>query len=217
MTWGVCLLFQSCSTSLDKYRLMTPRRNLFLSASIAAAALLGCASIATAQTVQERLKTCLACHGENGQSSTPLTPSLGGMPAFFLNIQMFMFREKIRVVPLMNQMMAGVSNNDLKALATAIAKLPAPQPTVDAPNAERMAATRTLAEQNRCNVCHGSDYAGGENVPRIAGQREDYLAMTLREYKANTRRGYDAAMSDVLHSVSDEQVGDLAYFLSRLK
>lgn len=139
------------------------------------------------------------------------------MPAFFLNIQMFMFREKIRVVPLMNQMMAGVSNNDLKALATAIAKLPAPQPTVDAPNAERMAATRTLAEQNRCNVCHGSDYAGGENVPRIAGQREDYLAMTLREYKANTRRGYDAAMSDVLHSVSDEQVGDLAYFLSRLK
>ena len=48
-------------------------------------------------------------------------------------------------------------------------------------------------------------------------QREDYLAKTLREYKANTRRGYDAAMSDVLHSVSDEQIGDLAYFLSRLR
>ena len=26
-----------------------------------------------------------------------------------------------------------------------------------------------------------------------------------------------AAMSDVLHSVSDEQIGDLAYFLSRLR
>ena len=173
-----------------------------------------------AQTVQERLATCLACHGENGQSTTPLTPSLGAQPAFFLNIQLFMFREKIRAVPLMNQMMAGVSNNDLKALAAAISKLPPPLPATaptETLNAARTEATRTLAEQNRCNICHGTDYAGGENVPRIAGQREDYLAKTLREYKSNTRRGYDAAMSDVLHSVSDEQIGDLAYFLSRLK
>jgi cytochrome c553 len=184
---------------------------------IAATLFLLSVTSAQAQTVQERLVTCLACHGETGQSTTPLTPSLGAQPAFFLNIQMFMFREKIRAVPLMNQMMQGVSNNDLKAMAAAIAKLPPPKPPDETPDAARMAATRTLAEQNRCNVCHGSDYAGGENVPRIAGQREDYLAKTLREYKSNTRRGYDAAMADVLHSVSDEQMGDLAYFLSRLK
>ena len=182
---------------------------------IAAALSLLCAAPATAQPVQERLKTCLACHGENGQSNTPLTPSLGAQPAFFLNIQIFMFREKIRVVPLMNQMTQGVSNNDIKALAEAISKLP--PPPADTPNVARMEATRTLAEQNRCNICHGGNYAGGENVPRIAGQREDYLAKTLREYKSNTRRGYDAAMADVLHSVSDEQIGDLAYFLSRLR
>ncbi|HTE15684.1 MAG TPA: c-type cytochrome [Burkholderiales bacterium] len=186
-------------------------------ACVAAALFLGCVAPATAQTAQERLKTCLACHGENGQSNTPLTPSLGAQPAFFLNIQMFMFREKIRAVPLMNQMMMGVSNNDIKALAEAINKLPPPTPAAGAPNAARMDAARTLAEQNRCNICHGSNYAGGENVPRIAGQREDYLAKTLREYKSNTRRGYDAAMADVLHSVSDEQIGDLAYFLSRLR
>lgn len=170
-----------------------------------------------AQTVLERLKTCLACHGEGGQSNTPLTPSLGGQPAFFLTIQMFMFREKIRAVPLMNQMMQGVSNSDIKLLAEAIAKLPPPAPSADAPNAARMDVARTLAEQNRCNICHGANYAGGENVPRIAGQREDYLSNTLREYKRNTRRGYDAAMADVLHSVSDEQITDLAYFLSRLR
>ena len=117
----------------------------------------------------------------------------------------------------MNQMMQGVSNNDLKALAEAVSKLPPPKPPTDAPNTARIDAARTLAEQNRCNICHGSNYAGGENVPRIAGQREDYLAKTLREYKANTRRGYDAAMADVLHSVRDEQIGDLAYFLSRLQ
>lgn len=146
-----------------------------------------------------------------------LTPSLGGQPAFFLNIQIFMFRERLRNVPAMNEVLKGISNNDIKALAAELARQPPPQPPADAPNAERMASARTLAEQNRCNVCHGANYAGGENVPRIASQREDYLAHTLRQYKANTRRGYDAAMADVLHSVSDEQIGDLAYFLSRLR
>ena len=128
-----------------------------------------------------------------------------------------MFRERLRNVPAMNEVLKGVSNNDIKALAAELARQPPPQPPADAPNAERMSSARTLAEQNRCNVCHGANYAGGENVPRIASQREDYLAHTLRQYKANTRRGYDAAMADVLHSVSDEQIGDLAYFLSRLK
>lgn len=198
-----------------------PLKNQFVvkrgGAVLVAAALFVWSAAAHAQSVQERLVTCLACHGESGQSNTPLTPSLGGQHAFFLNVQMFMFREKIRVVPLMNQMMQGVSNNDLKAMVATLSKLPRPRPPEDAPNAERMAAARALSEQNRCNICHGADYAGGENVPRIAAQREDYLLKTLREYKANTRRGYDAAMSDVLHSVSDEQLVDLAYFLSRQK
>ena len=94
-----------------------------------------------------------------------------------------MFREGIRKVPLMNELTKGISNNDLKALAEAIAKLPPPSPPTDTPDAARMEAARTLSEQNRCNICHGGTYAGGENVPRIAGQREDYLLKTLREYK----------------------------------
>ena len=31
------------------------------------------------------------------------------------------------------------------------------------------------------------------------------------------RRGYDAAMADVLYPISDEQIGDLAYFIARLR
>jgi len=176
-----------------------------------------CIQTVLAQNLEERLKTCLACHGESGQSSTPLTPSLGGQPAFFLSIQIFMFREKIRSVPVMNQMTHGMSNNDIKVLSQLISKLPAPQSPIDNLDSERMTVTRALAEQNRCNICHGSNFHGGENVPRIASQREDYLANTLLEYKNNTRRGYDAAMSDVLHSINDQQITDLAYFLSRLK
>ena len=146
----------------------------------------------------------------------PEVPSLGGQPAFYLSVQMLMFRDRMRVVEIMNQQMQGFTNTELQALADLISKLPAPQPA-DAGDSARMEAARTLAEQNRCNFCHGRDYAGERNVPRLAGQREDYLVKALREYKNNARRGYDASMADVLYSVSDEQIGELAYFLARLR
>jgi cytochrome c553 len=45
----------------------------------------------------------------------------------------------------------------------------------------------------------------------------DYLVKAMREYKNNTRRGYDASMAYVLYLISDEQILDLAYFLARLR
>jgi cytochrome c553 len=57
--------------------------------------------------------------------------------------------------------------------------------------------------------------AGRENIPHIANQREDYLVKTLREYKSNTRHGYDGVMADVLAQVSDQQILDLAYYIAR--
>jgi cytochrome c553 len=63
--------------------------------------------------------------------------------------------------------------------------------------------------------CHNPNFSGAQQVPRLAGQREDYLVKALRAYKNNTRRSYDAAMGDVLYEISDEQLLDLAYFLAR--
>ena len=80
-----------------------------------------------------------------------------------------------------------------------------------------MERIRALIDQHRCNFCHQGNYSGEQNVPRLAGQREDYLVKALREYKSNTRRGYDAAMADVFYQISDEQILDLAYYLARLR
>ena len=51
-----------------------------------------------ADTLEARLAPCLACHGANGQSTIPEVPSLGGQPAFYLTIELLMFREKLWVV-----------------------------------------------------------------------------------------------------------------------
>ena len=52
------------------------------------------------------------------------------------------------------------------------------------------------------------------NVPRIAFQREDFLARTLREYRDNIRVGADTQMNGAMHGVTDAQIAALAHFLA---
>ena len=165
----------------------------------------------------ERLPTCLACHGENGQSRTPGVPSLGGQQAFYVTVQLLMFRERMRVADPMNDMAKGLSDDDLRTFADIISKLPLPRPAAGPVDDTRIAHAQALVQQNHCNVCHAPSFAGQDNVPRIADQREDYLVNALRGYKDNSRHGYDASMADVIAPITDEQILDLAYYIARVK
>ena len=203
-------------------------RPIHFAPRIAAAALfLGVACQALfGETVAERAAPCLACHGESGQSETPEIPSLGGEPAPYLLIQLYMFREKQRASPgkkddqmiqVMTEMTKGFTDDDLRNFSDFLAKVPAPKPPAETGDVARMQRAAALITQQHCNSCHGLDLAGRDNVPHIANQREDYLAKTLREYKSNDRRGYDGTMAEALVSVSDEQILDLAYFIARFR
>jgi cytochrome c553 len=186
---------------------------------VVAAAALACAAVGplSAATFSERAAPCLACHGEKGQSENPEVPSLGGQNAPYALIQLYLFREKQRAVEIMNEMTQGFTDDDLRAFSDFIAKLPPPQVPADAGDAARVQNGRALITQHRCNSCHGLDLAGRESIPRIADQREDYLVKTLREYKYNTRHGYDGTMAEVLAPVTDVQIVDLAYAIARFR
>jgi cytochrome c553 len=180
-------------------------------------ALISIASPLNAETIQERAAPCLACHGEKGQSETENIPSLGGQQAPYALIQLFMFREKLRTFEPMNEMTKSFTDDDLRTFSDFIATLPKPSPPADAGDPARMARAQALIQQHRCNACHNTDFSGKDNVPRIADQREDYLAKTLREYKDNSRHGYDGTMAEVLQPVTVEQIADLAYYLARVR
>jgi cytochrome c553 len=175
------------------------------------------ASAAAAETIEERAAPCFACHGERGQSETENTPSLGGQQPPYALIQLFMFREKLRVFEPMNEMAKALTDDDLRTFSDFIGKLPNPKPPADAGDPARLQRAQALVSQHRCNSCHNLDFSGKENVPRIANQREDYLAKTLGEYKDNSRHGYDGSMADVMQPVSAEQIADLAYYIARLR
>lgn len=127
-----------------------------------------------------------------------------------------MFREKLRSFEPMNDMAKSLSDDDLRSFSDFIARLPKPKTPPDAPDPARMQRAQELVTKHHCNSCHRQDFSGGDNVPRIADQREDYLAKTLREYKDNSRHGYDGTMADVMAPVTSDQITDLAYFLAHV-
>jgi cytochrome c553 len=195
---------------------------------VVAAALFICAGSVPVlgETIAERAAPCLACHGESGQSETPEIPSLGGQPAPYLLIQLYLFREQQRasalkkgdqMIQIMSEMTKGFTDDDLRNFSDFIAKLSPPEPPAIAGDPTRMQRGSALITQNRCNSCHNLDLAGRENIPHIADQREDYLAKTLREYKSNARHGYDGVMAEVLAPVSDQQILDLAYYIAHFR
>jgi len=130
------------------------------------------ASSAHAEPIEQRAAACFACHGEHGQSETENAPSLGGQQAPYALIQLFMFREKLRIFEPMNDMAKPLSDDDLRTISDFIATLPKPQPPADRGDPARMQRAQALATQHHCNSCHRPDFSGGDNVPRIANQRE---------------------------------------------
>jgi cytochrome c553 len=212
---GLGLLRRFAPRNDENYKRQSPGCSMLK--LFAALALVFFASPLHAETIQQRAAPCLACHGEKGQSETENTPSLGGQQAPYALIQLFMFREKLRVFEPMNEMAKAFTDDDLRTFSDFIATLPKPSPPADAGDPARLQRAQALIQQNRCNSCHTTDFAGRDNIPRIADQREDYLAKTLREYKDNSRHGYDGTMAEVLQPVTVEQIADLAYFLARVR
>jgi cytochrome c553 len=184
---------------------------------LAALTLLAAALPAAAETIEERTQPCLACHGESGQSQNENIPSLGGQQPGYTLIQLFMFRNELRHFPAMNEMAKDLSDDDLRTFSDFIGKLPKPPPPADAGDPARIQRAQALVQANHCNSCHNPDFAGRDNIPRIADQREDYLGKTLREYKDNSRAGYEPTMAEVVAPLTDEQIGDLAYYLARVR
>jgi cytochrome c553 len=177
--------------------------------------MLALAATASGASVEERLAVCLACHGPGGQSVIPETPSLGGQPSFFVVAQLFLFREGRRNSPLMNELAKTLTNDDLRAFAARISKLPAPPPP-GPPDPAIFARGRALAGRRPCPVCHNPDFSGREQMPRLANQREDYLLKAMREYQSGARIGYGGTMLDELKGLSEADLHDLAHFFAHL-
>src|SRR5438105_8736855 len=126
-------------------------------AGLVALTLLSGASPAFSADISEKLAPCLSCHGTDGQAEVENMPSLSAQQPAYSLIQLFMFREKMRVAEPMNEAAKGLTDTDLQSIADALAMLPPPNPPDDPADPGRLEQARAAAEQNHCNICHRPD------------------------------------------------------------
>jgi cytochrome c553 len=193
-------------------------KSILTAAALAAAAFFGSGDARAADPARGRTlaEPCIACHGSPDVPGVAGTPFLAGQPPTFLTLQMILFREDIRQVEVMNAITKGLSDGDIEDIAAFFASQPPthePSPRDDA----RFARGQALSQTMRCGTCHLSDYRGREQMPRLAGQREDYLQNAMQQFRDNLRAGTDTTMNGVLYGVADTDLAALAHYLAQLK
>jgi len=175
------------------------------------------ALLVSAAAAQDRVPLCAACHGADGNSETPGIPSIAGQPKLFLETQLVLFREEVRVSPQMQPAVKGLSDREITRLAEHYAALSARPARNEPADPAQVKRGMALAQELHCGSCHLPDLRGRQQIPRLAAQREDYLTESMLAYRDNRRSGGDTIMAAALYGLSGADIRALAHYLSRLR
>lgn len=195
---------------------MTPARILVVAlGAIALFAANGHASAADVAAGKVTAEGCVGCHGPDGVSQTPLTPSLAGEPDYFIQWQLVFFRNGTRKNEVMGSIAESLNDEEIRNLGAYYASLPPPEPEAAPADDPLATAGAKLAMQHRCKSCHGDDFAGTGPAARLADQREDVLLKALRDFKSGKRVGTGvASMADVTYDLTDDDMKALAHYMA---
>jgi cytochrome c553 len=183
--------------------------------SVAVAALLVAANVAWADSVEDKAQICTACHGEKGLPDDKAIPIIWGQNEGYIYLQLRDFQKGARKDDRMTPIAQSLSKEDAQALAAYFAGKQWPK--TGAPGAAKAdeAAAMTAIKSVVCGSCHLEQFQGDSSIPRLAGQSHDYLAKTMADFRSRTRAN-NPGMSDLMNTVTPEQVTALAAYLAGL-
>ena len=153
--------------------------------------------------------SCGGCHGEDGVSGSPATPSLAGQDAQYVAVALIAYKDGSRVNDTMKGLVASLDDKGMKNLAAYFA---AQEPK--APSVRKPLSTAEWVE--RCNRCHGvNGNSTDPRFPMLASQRVEYLQKALLDYKAQTRKSVE--MHAMSGGLSEDDIDNLAAFYAHEK
>jgi cytochrome c553 len=171
------------------------------------------------------LTSCARCHGVSGHGrELAAFPKLAGQREGYLFAALEAFARDERASGIMQPIAAGLSAEEMRALARYYGAQPAqppPEARVDTLQESigrgREIATRGIPNEKvpACRHCHGPG-GGRPNpaYPELVGQFPDYLALQLGLFKAHRRGGsrYAHIMSRVAAGLGPVQMRDVANY-----
>ena len=172
--------------------------------------------LAQPAAMPQQAAICMACHGPQGHSQNPEIPSLAGQPRLFLENQLVLIREGLRVIPEMKGMLQGLTDPEIIAMATYFAaQKPAAHGGVVNDTVWRRG--QAVAGRMLCGTCHLPDYAGRQQIPRLAGQHERFLLQSMKQFRDRPGPGRDTIMAASLYGLKDDELAELAHYLANFK
>ena len=123
---------------------------------------------------------CAACHGSEGSSQGPATPSIAGVsPDYFIDA-MEAFKEGERPATIMDRIAKGYDEEQIELMAKYFSSLriKATEQTFDPALAKKGAALH----KEHCEKCHeNGGRSSDDDAGILAGQKTPYLRYTLKD------------------------------------
>ena len=168
---------------------------------------------AWAETIEEKAAICGACHGLNGLPEDKSIPIIWGQQAGYLYLDFRDFQKGARKDDRMTPIAQSVAKEDALALAEYFAAKPWPNTGAPAASKADTAVAMATNKSVVCTSCHLEQFQGDSSVPRLAGQRRDYLLKTMIDFRNRTRAN-NPGMSDLMNSATPEQLAAMAAYLA---
>ena len=80
----------------------------------------------------------------------------------------------------------------------------------------RVEAGAKKAEESLCAMCDLGGMVGQNEIPRLAGQQSDYIIKQLKSFKARERTNDAGNMTSLAQTLSEEDMVNLAHWISNL-
>ncbi|HEY0962436.1 MAG TPA: c-type cytochrome [Pseudomonadales bacterium] len=178
-----------------------------------------------AQAGEAKAAACAACHGATGNDSLlPNVPKIGGQGERYLLKQLVEIKAGVRPVPLMEPVVAPLSEQDLADLAAFYASQEMPRGAVDpekrALGEQLFRAGNAAIGVAACSACHAPNGQGNEaaGYPALSGQDVAYSELQLRAFRAGERNNDEAeVMRTTASRLSDAEIAALASYISGLR
>ncbi len=156
--------------------------------------------------------TCMGCHGIPGYRNafpTFRVPKLGGQHEQALYLALVEYAERRRSHATMYAQAATFSDQDKRDIAAWFASRGEPRTEGRTGSGPRVARGRDKSQV--CAACHGeTGISPSPEWPSLAGQHEDYLLHSLRQYQTGERQ--NAVMAGQVQNLDDDDLRDLAAF-----
>ncbi|MGB5259013.1 MAG: c-type cytochrome [Gammaproteobacteria bacterium] len=186
-----------------------PSRKI-LSILLGSGLLLGAAHVAAAPTGQALADTCAGCHGTDGASAGPASPSIAGLSETYFVDSMKAFKSGDRPSTIMGRIAKGYSDEEIAAMAAVFAKQPMAT-TKQKTDPAKVAAGKALHEKS-CEKCHSENGSvADDDAGILASQWAPYLKYSLQDTKAGTRN-MPKKMTKKVNALSDADIDALVHF-----